>query len=70
MELTEQQEEQLGAKFAEILKLRKDREKSKRWEKKVWQLTTGAKTDLGLYRTIKKMVLDIEEGNLDILKEK
>ncbi len=52
--LTEQQEAERGALLAHVLKLRKDSEHKDRW-----QTTWGTKTDLGLFRTVKRIV---EEG--------
>jgi hypothetical protein len=53
-ELTEAQEAERGALIAEVLQLRRNPREQDRWS-----TTWGTKTDLGLFRTVKRL---IEEG--------
>ena len=48
----------IGARLADVLQLRRDREHKDRW-----QTTAGNKTDLGIYRTIVAIILEEIEKN-------
>lgn len=54
-DLTEAQEAERGALLARVLKLKRDREHKDRW-----QTDWGTKTDLGLFRTVERIVIDGE----------
>lgn len=49
--ITEKQQAEIGQQWAEILMLKKSKDYPDRYD-----LTTGDKTALGVYRTIKRMV--------------
>jgi len=53
--ISETEESRRGALLAQVLKLRRDREHSDRW-----QTQWGTKTDLGLFRICERMVKDGE----------
>jgi hypothetical protein len=53
--MTEAQEIAAGRSLAYGLKLRRDKEHRDRW-----QTNWGSKTDLGLWRTVQRMIHDIE----------
>jgi hypothetical protein len=49
-----------GKNLARILKLKKDRTHTDRW-----QTEWGTKSNIGLYLTVKRLILDMEEGCRD-----
>lgn len=53
--LTEEEQIAYGELFAKLLKMKKNKEHKDRWDT-AW----GTKTNLGLYRTIKRLVEDAE----------
>lgn len=50
-ERTEQEQAALGRRFAKTFGMRRDKEHPDRW-----RTSEGTKTDLGLYRTVKRML--------------